>query len=160
MHFKRNNHLFFLLTKLSSFIDWCCYYTQVSYTGSSEPPVYTHPGNTDNNLKGKKHTKLRAQWVETRITRDQYCGCIATVSDRKLLHSHSVELIGLVILCVFFRAAYEKNFRLRDKNHAPFKLNGQSRTAFGLLKASELQRLSVTVEVLRVGVMIVWVIKI
>jgi hypothetical protein len=35
-------------------------------------------------------------------------------------------------------AAYEKNFRLRDKNHAPFKLNGQSRTAFGLLKAPEL----------------------
>ena len=32
-------------------------------------------------------------------------------------------------------AAYEKNFRLRDKNHAPFNLNGQSRTAFGLLKA-------------------------
>jgi hypothetical protein len=30
-------------------------------------------------------------------------------------------------------AAYEKNFPLRDKNHAPFKLNGQSRTAFGLL---------------------------
>ena len=49
-------------------------------------------------------------------------------------------------------AAYEKNFRLQDKNHAPFKLNGQSRTAFGLLKAPELQRLSVTVEVLRVGV--------
>ena len=23
------------LPKLSSFIDWCCYYTQVSYTGSS-----------------------------------------------------------------------------------------------------------------------------
>jgi cell division protein FtsX len=38
------------------------------------------------------------------------------------------------------------------------KLNGQSRTAFGLLKAPELQRLSVTVEVLRVGVMIVGVI--
>jgi hypothetical protein len=51
--------------------------------------------------------------------------------------------------------AYLLNFRLRDKNHAPFKLNGQSRTAFGLLKAPELQRLSVTVEVLRVGVMIV-----
>ena len=54
-------------------------------------------------------------------------------------------------------AVYEKNFRLQDKNHAPFKLNGQSRTAFGLLKAPELQRLSVTVEVLRVGVMIVGV---
>ena len=54
-------------------------------------------------------------------------------------------------------AAYEKNFRLRDKNHAPFKLNGKSRTAFGLLKAPELRRLSVTVEVLRVGVMIVGV---
>jgi hypothetical protein len=25
--------------KLSSFIDWCCYYTHVSYTGSSEPLV-------------------------------------------------------------------------------------------------------------------------
>ena len=25
--------------KLSSFIDWCCYYTQVSYTGSWEPLV-------------------------------------------------------------------------------------------------------------------------
>jgi hypothetical protein len=43
------------------------------------------------------------------------------------------------------------------KNHAPFKLNGQSRTAFGLLKAPELQRLSVTVEVLRVGVLSVGV---
>jgi hypothetical protein len=39
-------------------------------------------------------------------------------------------------------------------------LNGQSRTAFGLLKAPELQRLSVTVEVLRVGVMIVRVISV
>jgi hypothetical protein len=38
-----------------------------------------------------------------------------------------------------------------------FKLNGQSRTAFGLLKAPELQRLSVTVEVLRVGVISVGV---
>ena len=51
----------------------------------------------------------------------------------------------------------KKNFRLRDKNHVPFKLNGQSRTAFGLLKAPELQRLSVTVEVLRVGVISVGV---
>jgi hypothetical protein len=32
---------------------------------------------------------------------------------------------------------------------------GSPRTAFGLLKAPELQRLSVTIEVLRVGVMIV-----
>jgi hypothetical protein len=56
--------------------------------------------------------------------------------------------------------AYEKNFWLRDKNHAPFKLKGQSRTAIGLLKAPELQRLSVTVEVLRVGVMIVGVISV
>ena len=40
-----------------------------------------------------------------------------------------------------------------DKNHAPFKLNdGQSRTAFGLLQAPELQRLSVTVGVMIVGV--------
>jgi hypothetical protein len=54
-------------------------------------------------------------------------------------------------------AEYEKNFRLRDKNHAHFKLNGQSRTAFGLLKAPELQRLSVTVEELRVGVISVGV---
>ena len=54
----------------------------------------------------------------------------------------------------------KKNFRLWDKNHAPFKLNGQSRTVFGLLKAPELQRLSVTVEVLRVGVMIVGVISV
>ena len=49
-------------------------------------------------------------------------------------------------------AAYEKNFRLRDKNYA--------RTAFGLLKAPKLQRLSVTVEVLRVGVMIVGIISV
>jgi hypothetical protein len=49
-------------------------------------------------------------------------------------------------------AAYEKNFQLQDKNHAPFKLNGQSRTAFGLLTAPKLQRLSVTVEVLRIGI--------
>ena len=54
----------------------------------------------------------------------------------------------------------KKKIRLRDKNRAPFKLNGQSRTAFGLLKAPELQRLSVTVEVLRVGVMIVGVISV
>jgi hypothetical protein len=42
---------------------------------------------------------------ETHTTRDQYSGCIATVSDRNCftrIHSHSVELIGLVILCVFF----------------------------------------------------------
>ena len=57
-------------------------------------------------------------------------------------------------------AAYEKNFQLWDKNHAPFKINGQSCTAFGLLNAPELQRLSVTVEVLRVGVMIVGVISV
>jgi hypothetical protein len=57
-------------------------------------------------------------------------------------------------------AAYEKNFRLRDKNHAPFKLNGKSRTALGLLKAPELQRLSVTIEVLRVEVIIVGVISV
>ena len=56
--------------------------------------------------------------------------------------------------------AYEKKFRFRDKNHAPFKLNGQSRTVFRLLKAPELQRLSVTVDVLRVGVMIVGVISV
>jgi hypothetical protein len=31
--------LLFFLPKLSSFIDWCCYYTQVSYTGSWEPLV-------------------------------------------------------------------------------------------------------------------------
>jgi hypothetical protein len=44
-----------------------------------------------------------------------------------------------------------------DKNHDPFKLNGgQSRAAFGLLQAPELQRLSVTVgEVISVGVMTV-----
>ena len=54
-------------------------------------------------------------------------------------------------------AAYVKNFRLRDKNHAPSKLNGQSRTAFGLLKAPKLQRLSVTVEVMIVGVISVGV---
>jgi hypothetical protein len=46
------------------------------------------------------------------------------------------------------------------KNHAHLKLNGQSRTVFGLLKAPELQRLSVTVEILRVGVMIVGVISV
>jgi hypothetical protein len=56
--------------------------------------------------------------------------------------------------------AYEKNLQLRDKNHGLFKINGQSRTAFGLLKVPELQRLSVTVEVLRVGVMIVGVISV
>jgi hypothetical protein len=53
------------------------------------------------------------------------------------------------------RKYYFIYFRLQDKNHAPFKLNGQSCTAFGLLKAPELQRLSVTIEVLRVGVTIV-----
>jgi hypothetical protein len=33
---------YFFLPKLhvSSFIDWCCYYTQVSYTGSWEPLVW------------------------------------------------------------------------------------------------------------------------
>ena len=55
-------------------------------------------------------------------------------------------------------AAYEKNFWLRDKNHAPFKLNGgQSRAAFGFLKAPELQRLSVTVGIMIVGVISVGV---
>ena len=49
-----------------------------------------------------------------------------------------------------------------DKNHAPFKLNGgQSRAAFGLLQAPELQRLSVTVgEVISVGVMTVGVLSV
>ena len=55
--------------------------------------------------------------------------------------------------------AYENKFRLRDKNHAPFNLNGQSRTAFRLLKAP-VKTISVTVEVLRVGVMIVGVISV
>ena len=45
-----------------------------------------------------------------------------------------------------------------DKNHDPFKLNGgQSRAAFGLLQAPELQRLSVTVGVMIVGVISVGV---
>ena len=35
----RRLHLLIFLPKLSSFIDWCCYYTQVSYTGSWEPLV-------------------------------------------------------------------------------------------------------------------------
>ena len=39
----------------------------------------------------------------------------------------------------------------------PLLSSWQSRTAFGLLNAPELQRLSVTVEVLSVGVMIVGV---
>jgi hypothetical protein len=56
-------------------------------------------------------------------------------------------------------AAYEKNFRLRDKTHAPFNLDGQSRTAFRLLKEPA-KTISVTVEVLRVGVMIVGVISV
>ena len=30
------------MTKLSSFIDWCCYCTQVSYTGSWEPLVLSN----------------------------------------------------------------------------------------------------------------------
>ena len=30
---------FVIFLPLSSFIDWCCYYTQVSYTGSWEPLV-------------------------------------------------------------------------------------------------------------------------
>ena len=48
----------------------------------------------------------------------------------------------------------------RDKNPAPFKLNGQSRTAFGLLKAPELQRLSITVGVISVGAMNVGVLSV
>jgi hypothetical protein len=77
---------------------------------------------------------------------------------RHLLFRQS--LLKLLILRqwpIVFVILTKKNFRLRDKNHAPFKLNGQSCTAFGLLKAPELQRLSVTVEVLRVLVMIVGV---
>jgi hypothetical protein len=45
---------------------------------------------------------------ETHTTRDQYCGCIATVSDRNCftrIHSHSVELIGLVILETIFSSS-------------------------------------------------------
>jgi len=39
---------------LSSFIDWCCYYTQVSYTGSCEPlvSVYYYP-NVQNVAKSE-----------------------------------------------------------------------------------------------------------
>jgi hypothetical protein len=51
---------------------------------------------------------------------------------------------------------YDEQFRLK-KSRNP---NGQSRTTFGLLKAPELQRLSVTVKVLRVGLMIVGVISV
>ena len=51
----------------------------------------------------------------------------------------------------------KKNFRLWEKKHAPFKLNGQSRTVLGLLKSPELQRLSVTVGVIGVRVMTVGV---
>jgi hypothetical protein len=36
----RRLHLLIFLPKCSSFIDWCCYYTQVSYTGSWEPLVF------------------------------------------------------------------------------------------------------------------------
>jgi hypothetical protein len=88
---------------------------------------------------------------ETRTTRDQYCGCVATVSDRNCFTSHP-EFWGnydgnrrnkLIRESIFIRstwnniffskkifcwaalkcfknnsAAYEKNFRLRDKNHA------------------------------------------
>jgi hypothetical protein len=48
----------------------------------------------------------------------------------------------------------------RELRHATYGNINRSRTAFGLLKAPELQRLSVTVKVLRVGVMIVGVISV
>jgi hypothetical protein len=82
---------------------------------------------------------------ETRTTRDQYFSgmCVCILQQGKcpkflLKISHTLKSFKNN------SAAYEKNFRLQDKNHAPFKLNGQSRTAFGLLTAPELQRLSVT----------------
>ena len=36
---------------MSSFIDWCCYYTQVSYTGSWEPLVFGVPPHKYKYLK-------------------------------------------------------------------------------------------------------------
>ena len=63
-------------------------------------------------------------------------------------------------MCWAALKSFKNNNAAYEKNHAPFKLNGQSHTAFGLLKAPELQRLSVTDEVLRVGVMIVGVISV
>ena len=63
-------------------------------------------------------------------------------------------------MCWAALKSFKNNNAAYEKKHAPFKLNGQSRTAFGLLKAPELQRLSGTVEVLRVGAMIVGVISV
>ena len=82
---------------------------------------------------------------------------LLTIVDHVFLLSQGIALILWILHWKENQDGYEKNFRLRDKNHASFKLNGQSRTAFGLLKAPELQRLSVTVEVLRIWAMIVGV---
>ena len=83
-----------------------------------------------------------------------------TTVEHVFLLSQGIALILWILHWKENQDGYEKNFRLQDKNHAAFKLNGQSRTGFGLLKAPELQRLSVTVEVLRVRVMIVGVISV
>ena len=41
---------------------------------------------------------------ETHTTRDQYCGCIATVSDRNCFTRIWSNSFGLVILCVLINS--------------------------------------------------------
>jgi hypothetical protein len=40
LQWRKATFVNYFLPKLSSFIDWCCYYIQVSYTGSWEPLVF------------------------------------------------------------------------------------------------------------------------
>jgi hypothetical protein len=79
---------------------------------------------------------------ETRTTRDQYRGnklireSIFIRSTRNNIFFCKKYFVGPRWKALKTIALHtKKNFRLWDKNHAPFKLNGQSRTVFGLLKA-------------------------
>jgi hypothetical protein len=66
--------------------------------------IYTSPGSTDNNLKGKKHTKLRAQWVrpnaseeilsETVATHPQYWSRVVQVSSTNPIPYASDAMVG------------------------------------------------------------------
>ena len=58
--------------KLSSFIDWCCYYTQVSYACSWEPLVYTNPGSRQQSKGGKTH-KITSPMSSTECEWSNFC---------------------------------------------------------------------------------------
>jgi hypothetical protein len=60
---------------LSSFIDWCCYYTRVSYTGSWEPLVLSQLRNSG--------SFLNFDLFLVGIVSDPSCWCGAAIENLK-----------------------------------------------------------------------------